>query len=47
VRVVSTANDGHQVTGFAAKGTATYLVKVCQAGSTTVCSPERSVTLSN
>ena len=47
VRVVSTANDGHQVTGFEAKGTATYLVKVCQAASTTVCSPERSITLSN
>jgi PKD repeat protein len=47
VRVVSTANDGHQLTGFEAKGTATYVVKVCQAGSTTVCSPERSITLSN
>ena len=47
VRVLSTANDGHQVNGFEAKGTATYVVKVCQAGSTTVCSPERSITLSN
>jgi hypothetical protein len=46
VRVVSTANDGHQVTGFEAKGTATYLAKVCQAG-TAVCSAERSLTLSN
>ncbi|HEY7613574.1 MAG TPA: PKD domain-containing protein [Gemmatimonadales bacterium] len=47
VKVVSTANDGHQVTGFDAKGTATYAVKVCQAGSTTICSPTRSVTLGN
>jgi PKD repeat protein len=46
VRVVTTANDGHQVTGFEAKGTATYLAKVCQAG-TAVCSAERSLTLSN
>jgi PKD repeat protein len=47
VKAVSTANDGHQVTGFEAKGTATYTAKVCQAGSTTVCSPTRSITLSN
>jgi PKD repeat protein len=46
VKVLATANDGHQVTGFAAKGTFTYRVKVCQTGST-VCSPERTITLSN
>ena len=46
VRVVTTANDGHQVTGFDAKGTATYRAKVCQAG-TAVCSAEKSLTLSN
>jgi PKD repeat protein len=46
VRVVTTANDGHQVTGFEATGTATYLAKVCQAG-TAVCSAEMSLTLSN
>jgi PKD repeat protein len=47
LKVLSTANDGHQITGFEASGTATYAVKVCQAGSTTVCSPTRSITLSN
>lgn len=46
-RVVTTANDGHQVTGFEASGSATYRVKVCQAGSTTVCSVERTITLAN
>ena len=46
VRAVTTANDGHQLTGFEFKGTATYRVKVCQA-KTTVCSAERTVTLSN
>jgi hypothetical protein len=28
-------------------GTATWRVKICQLGSTTNCSPERSITLSN
>jgi hypothetical protein len=47
VKVLTTVNDGHQLIGVTAKGTVTYRLKVCQAGSATVCSPERSVTLSN
>jgi PKD repeat protein len=46
VRTVTTANDGHQLTGFEFQGTATYRMKVCEA-KTTVCSVERTVTLSN
>ncbi len=45
-RVVTTANDGHQVTGLAFKGSATYRLTVCQAGTST-CSAERTLTLSN
>jgi PKD repeat protein len=43
----STANDGRHTTAHRYDGTATWRVKVCQAGSTTACSPERSITLSN
>ena len=46
VRSVTTANDGHQLTGFEFQGTATYRMKVCEAGKT-VCSAEKTVTLSN
>lgn len=46
VRSVTTLNDGHQLTGFEFVGTATYRMKVCQAG-TTACSAEQSITLSN
>jgi serine protease len=46
MRTVTTLNDGHQLTGFEFQGTATWRMKVCQAGST-VCSAEQSVTLSN
>jgi PKD repeat protein len=42
-----TPNDGRHTTGHRFQGTATWRVKVCQTGSTTVCSPERSITLSN
>jgi PKD repeat protein len=45
--VKTTENDGRHTTVTKFKGTATWRVKVCQAGSTTVCSPERSITLSN
>jgi PKD repeat protein len=45
--VKTTENDGKQEVGVRFKGTATWHVKACQAGSTTVCSPERSITLSN
>jgi PKD repeat protein len=45
--VKTTENDGKQEVGVRFKGTATWHVKVCQTGSTTVCSPERSITLSN
>jgi PKD repeat protein len=43
----STPNDGRHTTAHKYDGTATWRVKVCQGGSTTVCSPERSITLSN
>jgi PKD repeat protein len=43
----STPNDGRHTTAHKYDGTATWRVKVCRAGSTTVCSPERSITLSN
>jgi PKD repeat protein len=46
-RVQTTENDGRHTTAHKFKGTATWRVKVCEAGSTTVCSPERSITLSN
>jgi PKD repeat protein len=46
-RVKTTENDGKHTTVHLFTGTATWRVKVCQAGSTTVCSPERSITLSN
>jgi PKD repeat protein len=46
-RIKETPNDGRQTTAHRFKGTATWRVKVCQAGSTTVCSPERAITLSN
>jgi len=46
-RITTTPNDGRHTTAHKFKGTATWRVKVCQAGSTTVCSPERSITLSN
>ncbi|HEY9523064.1 MAG TPA: PKD domain-containing protein, partial [Thermopolyspora sp.] len=45
--ITNTPNDGRHTTAHNFKGTATWRVKVCQAGSTTVCSPERSITLSN
>ena len=45
-RILSTANDGHQVTGLTFKGSRTYRMKVCEAG-TTKCSAERTLTLSN
>ena len=47
VRINSTPNDGRHTTTTQFKGTATWRVKICQAGSTTVCSPEQSITLSN
>jgi PKD repeat protein/CubicO group peptidase (beta-lactamase class C family) len=43
----STPNDGRHTTAHKYDGTATWRVKICQAGSTAVCSPERSITLSN
>jgi hypothetical protein len=43
----STPNDGRHTTAHRYDGTATWRVKICQAGSTAVCSPERSITLSN
>jgi PKD repeat protein/CubicO group peptidase (beta-lactamase class C family) len=43
----STPNDGRHTTAHKYDGTATWRVKVCLAGSTSVCSPERSITLSN
>jgi PKD repeat protein len=45
--IQTTPNDGRHTTAHRFKGTATWRVKVCQVGSTTVCSPERSITLSN
>jgi PKD repeat protein len=45
--IQTTPNDGRHTTAHRFKGTATWRVKVCNAGSTTVCSPERSITLSN
>jgi hypothetical protein len=45
--VNATPNDGRHTTAHRFQGTATWRVRVCQAGSTTVCSPERSITLSN
>jgi len=47
VRINSTPNDGRHTSSHKFKGTATWRVKICQAGSSTVCSPERSITLSN
>jgi PKD repeat protein len=46
-RVKTTENDGKHTTVHQFTGTATWRVKACQAGSTTVCSPERSITLNN
>jgi PKD repeat protein len=46
-RITTTPNDGRHTTAHKFKGTATWRVKVCRAGSTTVCSPERSITLTN
>jgi hypothetical protein len=43
----STPNDGRHTTAHKYNGTATWRVKICQTGSTAVCSPERSITLSN
>jgi PKD repeat protein len=43
----STPNDGRHTTAHRYAGTATWTVKVCQTGSTSACSPERSITLSN
>ena len=45
--ITATPNDGKHTTAQQADGTKTYRVKVCQAGSSTVCSPERTITLSN
>jgi PKD repeat protein len=41
--ITTTANDGHYVNSRAFTGTATYVYKVCQAGSTTSCSNESTV----
>jgi PKD repeat protein len=46
-RIKSTPNDGRHTTAHNFTGTATWRVKICQVGSTTICSPERSITLSN
>jgi PKD repeat protein len=43
----STPNDGRHTTAHNYDGTATWRVRICQTGSTTACSPERSITLSN
>ena len=43
----NTPNDGRHTTAHKYDGTATWRVKICQPGSTTLCSPERSITLSN
>ncbi len=43
---LNTPNDGRHTTVRLFKGTATWRVKVCLAGSS-VCSVERSITLSN
>ena len=45
--IQTTPNDGRHTTAHKFKGTATWRVRVCGAGSTTVCSPERTITLSN
>jgi serine protease len=45
--VQTTPNDGRHTTAHRFDGTATWRVMVCQAGSATACSPERSITLSN
>ncbi len=46
-RIVNTPNDGRHTTAHRFDGTATWGVKVCLAGSTTVCSVERTITLAN
>ena len=45
--VKNTPNDGRQTTAHNATGTSTYRLKICLAGSTTACSAERTLTLSN
>jgi PKD repeat protein len=45
--IQTTPNDGRHTTAHRFDGTATWRVMACQAGSTTACSPERSITLSN
>ena len=42
--LVTTANDNFQTDAIGGKGTGTFTYKVCQAASTTICSP--SVTVS-
>ena len=39
----TTANDGIHTDAIGGKGTGTYTYKVCQAGSTTICSPTVTV----
>lgn len=43
----NTPNDGRHTTAHRYDGTATWRVKICETGSTTACSLERSITLSN
>ena len=45
--VKTTPNDGRHTTAHRFDGTATWRAKVCLTGSTSACSPERSITLSN
>ena len=45
--IKNTPNDGRQTTAHNFDGSATWRVKVCLAGSTTVCSVERMLTLTN
>jgi PKD repeat protein len=45
IRIITTPNDGHYVNSRTFQGRATYVYKVCQAGTTT-CSAEKSVTVS-
>ena len=46
-KIVNTPNDGRHTTAHNFDGTATWRVKVCLAGSTTVCSVERTIALAN
>lgn len=42
-KIITTANDGAHTDALTTRGTFSY--KVCEAGCTTKCSPNKSVTL--